>query len=132
MQFSDFHREILSRANVVGAAHGSPAINNPKHADAVCAAAAKVIADRGPEWCVNHPRAFQKEIWGQLSFWWKATIFVAGFFVPGGSIWLTIIGQLVPVIFKWLTEQQTAGLVGAGPMVDLGNQAEEFVKGLSQ
>ena len=130
MQFAEFHREILSRASVVGASGSSPVMDNPKHVDAVCAAAAKVIADKGAEWVTAHPKAFQQEIWTQLSFWWKAAIFVAGFFIPGGHIWLSVIGYLVPIIFRWLAEQHTAGLVGAGPMAGLGQQAEEFVKGI--
>jgi hypothetical protein len=128
MQFQEFRDDVLSQMSMVGAAKPSAAENHPKHLDAVVAAAACVIEDKGADWALDNPRAFKAAVYGHLTFWWKAAFWVASILVPGAAIWLTILEYAIPYIYNWLSENSNAGLVGADNLAGLSVDATEFIK----
>jgi len=129
MQFEDFRSEIRTRASLVGAARPSPIEGHPAHFDAVTASAAKVFSDHGLDWCLEHKAEAVKEIWNNLSFWWKLGFTIAAFFIPGGALWLTVIEYLVPIIWDYFSEQRAAGLCSAESVSSLGLSVEQFIRG---
>lgn len=132
MRYDDFERDVLKRCRLCTAA-GPNSVSYERESRAVCAAAARVISRRGPEWCRTHVAEFTNGIWQELGQWCKLGLFVASFFVPAGSLWFALISRLVPLIMEVLTEQTTTTMkVGASASGDswvhLGDEAEALIR----
>ena len=127
MNFIAWKREIERRAFVCG---GDIPAHREENADRVIAAAAAVLAIKGPDWALANPEAFQTEVLNKLGTWITVGFFIIriiGFTNP----WLLLASWLLPTIANWLQEHVTLaskGLCSAMDWAQLGNEAELFVR----
>lgn len=99
--YAAFRRAVLTRLNV---AQGYSTTKEPHdgRTDKVIAAAALVIAARGPQWCLDHPQAFAAAAQSQLSLWIKLGITLASVLIPGGSLWVGLLAAVIPAVLDLL------------------------------
>lgn len=122
MNFETFATAIRTQAFVCG---NSPSQQDTAKANKVIAAAALVMCERGSRWCVEHPEEFRAELLKTLGTAVKIAVFVIGLF-GGASIWLTIVGWVVPAVLNWLATQQH--VYGACDFTALASEANEILK----
>ncbi len=134
MNFDGFCADILERAHRTSAfASSAPPKGHDDEAKTkkVLACCAIVIRDRGLQWCRDNPRKFEDAVKSKLGTAARIAIFVLGF-LTGGSVWLSLLGWIIPAVIDWLTTQmQVAGAAwGIGEDV-IGDQAQRFLDGLN-
>lgn len=127
MNFIAWKREIERRAFVCG---GDIPAHREENADRVIAAAAAVIATKGPDWALANPEAFQTAVLGKIGTWITVGFFflrILGFTNP----WLLLVSWILPVVANWLQEHvslASKGLCAAMDWTQLGNEAELYVR----
>lgn len=127
MNFLAWKREIERRAFVCG---GDIPAHREENADRVIAAAAAVLATKGPDWALANPEAFQTAVLGKIGTWITVGFFflrILGFTNP----WLLLVSWLLPVVANWLQEHislASKGLCAAMDWKQIGNEAELFVR----
>jgi len=127
MNFIAWKREIERRAFVCG---GDIPAHREENADRVIAAAAAVLATKGPDWALANPEAFQAAVLGKIGTWITVGFFflrLLGFVNP----FLLIASWILPVVANWLQEHVSLVRSGACASIDfaaIGNEAEEYVR----
>jgi hypothetical protein len=124
-----FRRAILERSERCGAGVESPGKRHRRHCEAVVAATAQVVAEKGIGWCESHPDELADAVMSQLSVLARVVSWLLAIFIPGGPIWLSVIQWALPIIADYLTSVEAAALCGASGE-ELGRQAAEFLKGI--
>lgn len=108
MIYTEFHNSVLVKVNL---ARGYSATRTPRddgRTDRVIAAAAVVLSERGPQWCLDNPKGFTDAVQLSLGTWVKIGIALAGLFTGGGSIWISLIGEVIPAVLELLQERLRA------------------------
>jgi hypothetical protein len=128
--YVEFRRAIMERTERVGAGRSSPGRKHRQRCEAVIAATAKVVAEKGIGW-FEIASSDQKvdAVMSQLGILARVVSWLMAIFIPGGPIWLAVIEWSLPIIADYLTSVEAAALCGASGD-DLGRQAEEFLKGM--
>lgn len=117
--YEAFRRSVLSRVNV---ARGYAATKADDKTDRVIAAAAVVLSKKGAEWCLAYPKSYADLTLSNLGMWVKLGVTVLGIFTGGSSIWLTILGAVIPAVLDVLhARQQSYGSDGYA-----GDYGDEF------
>jgi hypothetical protein len=127
MNFEQWRLEISRRAFACGGTRDF----SDKEQDAVIAAAAVVLAKKGPEWCASHPEAFKAAVGNQLGAWVRVALWIARLFMGSNPI-LLLLGFILPVIVDFLVEHIELASTGACAAMDwntMGKEAEQFMKG---
>lgn len=127
MNFLAWKREIERRAFVCG---GDIPAHREENADRVIAAAAAVLATKGPDWALANPEAFQAAVLGKIGTWITVGFFflrLLGFTNP----FVLIASWILPVVANWLQEHVSLASKGLCAVMDwdqLGNEAENYVR----
>lgn len=128
-----FRQAILERSERCGAGASAPGKKHRRHCEAVVAATAKVVAEKGIGWFEIATTEQQVEaITSQLGLLARVVSWLLAIFIPGGPIWLSVIEWVLPIIADYLTSTEAAALCGASgeDLEELGRQAERFLKGV--
>jgi hypothetical protein len=131
--FDEFERQVLRNAFACGYTGRDYATRrqNPKQTRQLIAAAACVIAKRGPRWCVENPKRFQRDTLRRLTWVAQIVLSIVGIF-SGGSVWLVLARFLIPAILALLERQyQNAGEFGsvAADWQGIATEAETILRG---
>lgn len=107
--YAAFRRSVLTRINLAAgvAATREPTDDKP---DRVIAAAALVLSERGPQWCLDNPTAYRDLTLKKLGPFIKIAATLLGILTGGSTIWLSLAASIIPAILELLqTRRQSFG-----------------------
>lgn len=127
MTFDGFKREVLAASLVCGRPESSMLVAmESRRSSRLIAAAALVVRDKGAQWVIDNPDAFQKRLFKYLG--WIASL--ALMFGGGGPL-IVIARLLIPIIVEVL--QRQFSVAGASSMsIDfdaMAGEARRVLKG---
>lgn len=99
---------------------------NPQHVPLVTSAVLKIVENHDLDWCAANPDRVAQLAMSQISMFARVFFFFLSIFVPG-SILITVISFLVPIILDRLMLRRAAGTLDM-PLLTSG--AETFLTGL--
>lgn len=129
MTLNQFQSEILRRSLVCGGK--CPKQYSDARTKDVLAAAAVLIKQHGPEYCINNQKWFVDNVLKSLGFWTglaKVLLALTGV----GSIYLAIATWVIPIVIDWLREKMLDTAFSSVNWSEFVPDAETHLKGLKK
>lgn len=131
MNWSSYRTAVLHRASLAAGYSACRAPGDEGKADKVLAAAAIVIADKGPDWCIANPRAFTDLVKANLGTVVRVVLTVVSL-LTGGGTWLLLLRTLLPAVLEYLAQRRSVYGSSDSDLNELRAHARLILEGHAQ
>jgi len=108
--YAAFRRSVLTSINLASGYAATKAADSFGRTDRVIAAAALVLSEKGPLWCLDNPQAYRDLTLSKLGPWVKLAATLVGLFTGGSTIWISLLALVIPAVLELLeTRRQSYG-----------------------